>query len=148
MTDVPAGTVMVAPDCPPPDSDVTICVPLTRLPAWMKTFESRTSSVASAIASFKWLVTPALTVALQVSVTVRPSISVLMLPPPSSRSLLRNRFGFCALVPNGFPPLIVLTPTGVFVPGTSAQFCPLIRNAKVSLKGVFEYSLYSSEEKT
>src|SRR5271170_1912630 len=49
---------------------------LERLPALMKTLESTSSSIASAIASLMWFVTPGFTGALAVNTTVKPSISV------------------------------------------------------------------------
>src|SRR3972149_7045139 len=67
---------------------VAVAVGTTKLPPSRKTLASKKLSLASAIASLMWLVCPAFTWARQVRTTVRPSISVSMAPPPSSRSLL------------------------------------------------------------
>src|SRR5579859_7149318 len=103
-------------------------------------------SLASAMASFMWLVAPAVTVALHVSTRVRPSISVLS-GAPLARSLLTYRSGReLGAVPNGLPLLMVLIDTGSAP--TFAQFTPLTKNANVSLNWVLTNSLYSSEAKT
>ena len=61
----------------------------TKLLARRKTYESRTVSEASAMASLMWLFTPGLTVAVQVKTVVSPSAPVLMVAPGSFGSLFR-----------------------------------------------------------
>ena len=61
----------------------------TKLLARMKTLLSKRLSPRSAMANLIVFVWPGTTVASQVSTTVRPSISVLIEPPPSPKSLLR-----------------------------------------------------------
>lgn len=107
---------------------VGVGVPGMKLPTFSITLESYASSLASAIASFIWLVCPGVTAATQFSTVVRPSISVLMEPPPSCRSLFRYRLGFSiGAVPYGFPPFMVLIETGTGAanePPSVAQFVP------------------------
>jgi hypothetical protein len=98
-------------------------VPQVRLPARMKTFESRTSSPASPIASLMWF-QPGFTATVAENSSVSPSISVLMEPPASLRSLLRN---WLQCEPDGglygLLQLTLLIDTGRFVvPGTMAMF--------------------------
>src|SRR3954449_1668581 len=144
---MPAGA-LVTPPVPVPDLLTVNRRPLIRLPDSMKTAESKPLSLASAIASFMWFVTPALTFALQVRTVVRPSICE-SIEPGAGRTLSRNRSAWCGVVsPPGSPLLIVLTETASVVPGTSAQFVPSTKNAKTSLKSLLAKSLYSSEEKT
>src|SRR5256885_10836077 len=108
----------------------------------MKTAESRTLSLASAMASFMWFVWFAITVALQVSTTVSPSIWVSIVGPVG-RTLSRKRATLWGVIspPTSFPLLMVLTETGWFA-GVVAQFpepiVPLMKKPKTSLYGVFE----------
>ena len=53
------------------------------------TFESKMPSLASAMARRMWFVVLGRIGAWQLSTTVSPSISVSIVPPPSSRSLFR-----------------------------------------------------------
>ena len=113
-------------------------VDVVRDPAAMNTFESYASSPTSPIASFIVLVWLGVTVAVQISTVVSPSISV-SIGAPLAMSLLRNRLEFVFW-------LIVSIDTGE--ESTVAQFWPFTKKPKTSLKPCPTNSLYSSEEKT
>ncbi len=130
------------------DTDET----LWKLPPLMNTFESSVLSDASAIASFIVFVTPGFTLAVQVSTTVRPSISVLNEPAdgvgvvPVERRV--HRCGATGATDVAAVDRVDRHPLGRTEPGTVAQLTPLTKNPNTSSNSVFAYSLYSSEEKT
>src|SRR5262245_42442532 len=107
----------------------------------MKTAESSRASKVSAMASFRWLDWPGVTVAVQISTTVSPSISVLIVGARfagGTRALFRKNSGLCGVGSSpgkGLPLLIVLIDTGALLPGRRAQFLPLMKKAKTSLNG-------------
>ena len=88
--EIPSSELDTEPSPSPLVVTFSVCVgPELKLPPSRKTALSHPPSPTSAIASLAWFSTPGFTVAVQVSTTVRPSSSVLIVPPPSSRSLFR-----------------------------------------------------------
>jgi hypothetical protein len=105
----------------------------------MNTAESKLASPVSATPSFIVFVWFGTTLAVQVSTVVKPSIWMLILGLGLTLSRKYSALtGVADPLPTSLPSLIVLTETGVAVPGTSAQFVPLTKRPNTSSNSVFE----------